>query len=129
GTPFFVVFGALSDKIGRKKIIMAGCILAAVTYFPVFKGLTAFANPDLARAVETAPVTVVSAERDCSFQFDPVGKAKFTRSCDVAKAALARSGIPYDNESASAGTVAVVRIGEGDTAVEVPSFAGNRMTK
>ncbi|NLG76063.1 MAG: MHS family MFS transporter, partial [Xanthomonadaceae bacterium] len=62
GTPFFVVFGALSDKIGRKKIIMAGCILAAITYFPVFKGLTVFANPDLARAVETAPVTVVSAE-------------------------------------------------------------------
>ena len=129
GTPFFVVFGALSDKIGRKKIIMAGCILAAITYFPVFKGLTAFANPDLARAVETAPVTVVSAERDCSFQFDPVGKAKFTNSCDVAKSALARSGIPYENESAPVGTLAVVRIGSGDSAVEVPSFRGKTMSR
>ncbi len=129
GTPFFVVFGALSDKIGRKKIVMAGCILAALTYFPVFKGLTAFANPELARAVESAPVTVVSAERDCSFQFDPVGKAKFTKSCDVAKAALARAGIPYNNEAAPAGTVAVVRIGNGGGAMEVASFPGNTMSQ
>jgi MFS family permease len=129
GTPFFIVFGALSDKIGRKKIVMAGCILAAVTYFPVFKGLTNFANPALAAAVDTAPVTVVAAESNCSFQFDPVGKASFTNSCDVAKAALARTGIPYDNEAAPADAVAVVRIGSGDTAVEVPSFAGNTMAK
>src|SRR5690606_25197230 len=95
GTPFFVLFGALSDRIGRKKIIMAGCVLAALTYFPVFKGLTNYANPALAAAVETAPVTVVAAPGDCSFQFDPIGKAKFTKSCDVAKGVLARAGIPY----------------------------------
>jgi MFS family permease len=128
GTPFFVVFGALSDRIGRKKIIMAGCVLAAVTYFPVFKGLTTYANPALASAVERAPVTVVAAEDDCSFQFDPIGKAKFTKSCDVAKGALARAGIPYVNEAAPAGTVAVVRIGSGANAVEIPSFAGNTMS-
>jgi MFS family permease len=129
GTPFFVVFGALSDKIGRKKIIMAGCILAALTYFPVFKGLTHFANPALAAAVASAPVTVVAAEDDCSFQFDPVGKAAFTNSCDVAKAALARAGIPYSNESAAPETVAVVRIGAGETANRVESFAGSGMAR
>jgi MFS family permease len=91
GTPFFVVFGGLSDKIGRKSIIMAGCILAALTYFPVFKGLTHFANPALERAVETAPVTVLADPADCSFQFDPVGKKVFTQSCDVVKSSLARA--------------------------------------
>ena len=129
GTPVFIVFGALSDQSGRKKSIMAGCILAALTYFPVFKGLTNFANPALAAAVETAPVTVVAAEGNCSFQFDPVGKAAFTNSCDVAKAALARAGVPYDNEAAPAGAVAVVRIGSGANAVEIPSFAGNTIAK
>ncbi|MFO7305137.1 MAG: MFS transporter [Gammaproteobacteria bacterium] len=128
GTPFFVLFGALSDRIGRKKIIMAGCVLAALTYFPVFKGLTNYANPALAAAVETAPVTVVAAPGDCSFQFDPIGKAKFTKSCDVAKGVLARAGIPYANETAPAGSVAVVRIGNGDTAMEIPAFAGQMMT-
>src|SRR5688572_28504653 len=129
GTPFFIVFGGLSDKIGRKKIIMAGCILAALTYFPVFKGLTHFANPALEQAVATAPVTVVAAEDDCSFQFDPVGKASFTQSCDVAKESLARAGIPYENETAPSGTVAVVRIGEGDSAVRIESFSGTGMPK
>jgi MFS family permease len=129
GTPFFVVFGGLSDRIGRKKIIMAGCILAALTYFPVFKGLTHFANPALEQAVATAPVTVVAAEDDCSFQFDPVGKASFTQSCDVAKESLARAGIPYENETATSGTVAVVRIGEGDSAVRIESFSGTGMPK
>jgi hypothetical protein len=129
GTPFFVVFGGLSDRIGRKKIIMAGCILAALTYFPVFKGLTHFANPALEQAVATAPVTVVAAEDDCSFQFDPVGKASFTQSCDVAKESLARAGVPYENETAPSGTVAVVRIGEGDSAVHIESFSGTGMPK
>jgi hypothetical protein len=129
GTPFFIVFGGLSDKIGRKKIIMAGCILAALTYFPVFKGLTHFANPALERAVETSPVTVLAAEDDCSFQFDPVGKASFTKSCDVAKAALARAGIPYTTENVPSGTIATVRIGTGEAAQEIPSFAGTLMTK
>ena len=76
-TPFFVVFGALSDKIGRKKIVMAGCLLAVLTYFPIFKGITHFANPALDAAVQTAPVTVVANPAECSFQFDPVGKKKY----------------------------------------------------
>jgi nitrate/nitrite transporter NarK len=129
GTPFFVVFGALSDKIGRKVIIMAGCILAAVTYFPVFKGLTHYANPALEQAVATAPVTVIADPNDCSFQFDPVGKTAFTKSCDVAKSALAKTGVPYANEAAPAGSIAKVRIGNGDNAVVVDSFAGNLLPK
>jgi predicted MFS family arabinose efflux permease len=124
GTPFFVVFGILSDRIGRKKIVMAGCILAAITYFPVFKGLTHFANPGLEYAVTTAPITIVAAPADCSFQFDPVGRKLFTQSCDVAKTALARAGVPYENQEAPAGTLARVQIGAGDSAVNVESFDG-----
>ncbi|MET0534571.1 MAG: MFS transporter [Steroidobacter sp.] len=129
GTPFFIVFGALSDKIGRKSIIMAGCILAALTYFPVFKGLTHFANPALERAVQTAPVTVVADPADCSFQFDPVGKKVFTQSCDVVKSSLAKAGIPYENEAAPAGSLARVRIGTGDSAVFIDSFPGSTLDK
>jgi hypothetical protein len=127
GTPFFVVFGGLSDRIGRKTIIMAGCILAAVTYFPVFKGLTHFANPALERAVAMAPVTVVADPADCSFQFDPVGKKAFTQSCDVVKSSLAKAGVPYVTEAAPAGSVARVRIGNGDGAVMLDSFPGNTL--
>jgi Sugar (and other) transporter len=123
GTPFFIVFGALSDKIGRKKIIMTGCLLAALTYFPIFKALTAYANPALDRAVATQPVVVVADANDCSFQFDPVGKTAFTNSCDVAKAALAKAGVPYSNVAAPAGSVAVVRIG-GEAGVSVDAFSG-----
>jgi Arabinose efflux permease len=127
GTPFFIVFGALSDRIGRKRIVLAGCLLAAVTYFPIFQALTYFANPALDAAVSRAPVTVVADPAECSFQFDPVGRRLFTSSCDVAKAALARAGIPYSNERAPAGAVAQVRIGQGDGAIVVPSFAGERL--
>jgi MFS family permease len=129
GTPFFVVFGSLSDRIGRKKIIMAGCVLAALTYFPVFKGLTHFGNPALEHAVASAPVTVIADPDDCSFQFDPVGKKAFTKSCDVAKSVLARAGVPYENEQAPQGSVAKVRIGTGDSATMVESFAGNTLPK
>ncbi|MBL8270556.1 MFS transporter [Steroidobacter sp.] len=129
GTPFFVIFGALSDRIGRKSIVMAGCILAALTYFPVFKGLTHFANPALERAVASAPVAVVADPADCSFQFDPVGKKAFTQSCDVVKSALAKTGVPYTNEAAPAGSVARVRIGNGDSAVLLDSFPGNTLDK
>jgi MFS family permease len=99
-TPFFIVFGALSDKIGRKKIVLAGCLLAAITYFPIFKGLTHFANPALESAVAANPVTVVANDADCSFQFDPVGKQQFTSGCDLAKGTLARLGVSYSNENA-----------------------------
>jgi MFS family permease len=127
GTPFFVVFGALSDRIGRKTLVMAGCLLAALTYFPTFKAITHYANPALERAVTTAPVVVVADPARCSLQFDPVGKAAFRESCDVAKTALAKAGVPYRNEAAPAGATAAVRIGTGATAVTVPSFEGGAL--
>jgi MFS family permease len=111
GTPFFLVFGSLSDRIGRKKIVLAGCLIAAVTYVPIFKGLTHYANPAIESASANAPVNVVADPAACSFQFDPVGKKKFVQSCDVAKAALAKAGVPYRNEAGPAGSVAQVRIG------------------
>lgn len=110
-TPFFVIFGTLSDKIGRKPVIMVGLLLACLTYFPIFKGITHYANPALETAVATAPVTVVADPNECSFQFNPVGTSKFTTSCDVAKAALVKAGVPYTNEAAAAGTPATVKVG------------------
>ncbi len=112
GTPFFLVFGAWSDKIGRKPIIMAGCLIAALVYFPLFKALTHYANPALEAAQASAPVTVVADSNRCSFQFNPVGTAKFTTSCDIAKGFLARNAVSYSNEAAPAGTVASIRIGD-----------------
>ena len=111
-TPFFVFWGWLSDKVGRKPIILIGCLLAALTYFPLFHALTGAANPQLARAVEAAPVTVVADPADCAFQFDPVGKAKFDSSCDMAKSYLAKAGVTYETIAAPAGSVAEVRIGD-----------------
>jgi len=110
GTPFFIVFGALSDKIGRKKIVLAGCLIAALTYFPLFKALTSYANPAIEAAQTQSPVVVVADAATCQFQFDPVGKTVFAGSCDVAKGQLTRTGIPYSNENAP-GAVASVRIG------------------
>jgi hypothetical protein len=95
GTPFFIVFGWLSDRIGRKPIIMAGCLLAVLTYFPLFKGLTHYANPPLEAAQATAPVKVVANPAECSFQLNPVGTSQFTSSCDIAKGALVKAGVPY----------------------------------
>ncbi|KJK18919.1 MFS transporter [Pseudomonas sp. 2(2015)] len=112
GTPFFILFGSLSDRIGRKGIIMAGCIIAALTYFPIFKALTEYGNPDVFIAQEKNPVTVVAAPDQCSFQFDPVGKAKFTSSCDLAKSVLAKKAIPYANVKAEPGSVAQIHIGD-----------------
>src|SRR5690242_9056256 len=111
GTPFFVLWGSVSDRIGRKTVVLTGCVLAAITYFPVFKGLTHFGNPGLETAVATNPVVVVADPADCSFQFDPIGKKTFTKSCDVAKSALAKAGVLYSNEDAPAGTVAHLKIG------------------
>jgi MFS family permease len=123
GTPFFVVFGALSDRIGRKPIIMAGCLIAAVTYFPIFQGLTHFANPALEKAQATAPVRVVADPATCSFQFNPVGTTSFTSSCDIIKSFLARNSVNYENEAAPAGSVAKVRIGSD----EFSSFDGKAL--
>ena len=111
GTPFFLLFGSLSDRIGRKPIIMTGLALAALTYFPIFHGITHFANPALERAQQTAPVVVMADPAECSVQFDPIGKSKFTLPCDVAKAALVKRGVPYVNEAAPAASGTQVRVG------------------
>jgi hypothetical protein len=110
-TPFFVFFGWWSDKIGRKPIVMAGCLIAALTFFPIFKGLTHYGNPAIEQAQATNPVNVVADPATCSFQFDPIGKKVFLSSCDIAKAKLAKAGVPYDNTAAPAGSVATVKIG------------------
>ena len=127
GTPFFIFFGWLSDKIGRKPIILVGCALAVVTYFPAFHALSEAANPALARAEASAPVTVVTNDADCSLQFDPVGKNKFdAKSCDIAKAFLAKNAIGYANVAAPSGSVAVVRIGaESFTAPDPAKVTGD----
>lgn len=112
GTPFFVLFGWLSDKIGRKIIIMAGLALAIVTYFPLFKALTWAANPALATAQQNVRATVTAAPGDCRFQFNPTGTAKFTTSCDIATSFLTRNSVPYDVvTTAAAGTPATVAVG------------------
>jgi len=119
GTPFFVFFGWLSDHIGRKPIILAGCLLAAATYFPLFHALAGAVNPALAAAQQRAPVTVVARADECSLQFDPIGKNKFDRrSCDVAKSFLAKAGVAYANAETPAGEP--VRLLIGDRSVSVP---------
>ncbi|MDG9924549.1 MULTISPECIES: MFS transporter [unclassified Pseudomonas] len=123
GTPFFIVFGWLSDKIGRKPIILGGCLVAALTYFPLFGLITHYANPALEQAQVSAPVTVVADPNECSFQFNPVGTSKFVTSCDIAKGFLARNSVNYANEEAPAGTPASIRIGEQTIA----SFSGAGM--
>jgi hypothetical protein len=120
----FIFFGWLSDRIGRKPIVLAGCALAALTYFPAFHALSEAANPALTEAQARAPVTVSALPETCSFQFDPVGKQKFDQTgCDIAKSALAKAGIPYSSsELADAGTQAVVKIG-GEVLVIHPGAA------
>ncbi|WP_428416784.1 MFS transporter [Methylibium sp.] len=112
GTPFFIVFGSLSDKIGRKPIILAGCLIAALTFFPLFKALTEAANPDLAAAQAKNKVLVHADPAECSFQFNPTGTVKFTSSCDIAKQVLAAGSVSYDNVAHAAGTPATITIGE-----------------
>jgi MFS family permease len=112
GAPFFLFFGWLSDRIGRKPIILFGCALAALTIFPAFHALTDAANPALARALATAPVTVTANEAECSSQFDPVGQNRFdTTSCDIVKNALAKAAVNYTNVAAATGTLAAITIG------------------
>ncbi len=123
GTPFFIIFGWLSDKIGRKPIILGGCLVAALTYFPLFALITHYANPALEQAQANSPVVVVADPSACSFQFNPVGTAKFVASCDIAKGFLARNSVNYSNEAAPAGTVASIRIGDQTIA----SFEGAGM--
>ncbi len=117
GTPFFIIFGSLSDKIGRKPIIMLGCLLAVLTYFPVFEALTKAANPALYEAQQKSQVVVTADPAECSFQFNPTGTVKFTSSCDIAKQKLASSSVSYSNVVAPAGTKATIKVGE--TAINV----------
>ena len=113
GTPFFIFFGWLSDRIGRKPIILAGCLMAALTYFPLFHALAGAVNPALAQAQARAPVSVIADAKDCSIQFDPIGKNKFDRhSCDIVKAFVAKAGVSYANVDAPAGATAQLRVGE-----------------
>ncbi|HKQ14073.1 MAG TPA: MFS transporter [Steroidobacteraceae bacterium] len=119
-TPFYLVVGKLADRFGRKPQVVIGCLIAALTFFPIFRGLTHYANPQIETAQASNPVVVVADPRQCSFQFDPVGGARFTSSCDVAKSALAGQRIPYANEAAPAGTTALVKVG----GVSVAAFDG-----
>ncbi|MFM0053287.1 MFS transporter [Caballeronia grimmiae] len=112
GTPFFVFFGSLSDRIGRKPIIMAGCLIAALSFFPLFKALAHYTNPTLETATQKSPIVVIANPDECSFQFNPVGTTKFTSSCDIAKGALSKAGLNYQNVAAPAGTLAQIKVGE-----------------
>ena len=123
GTPFFILFGTLSDKIGRKPIIMAGCLLAVLTYFPTFTALTNAANPALAEAQAKNKVVVTADANECSFQFNPTGTAKFTSSCDIAKQVLAGASVSYENAAGTAGTPATIKIGE----TVIPSYTAKGM--
>ena len=122
-TPCFILFGWLSDRIGRKKIVLAGCLIAAITYIPIFKGITHFANPAIESAVAASPVTIVADPNACTFQFDPVGKKTFLQSCDVAKTVLVKAGVPYSTEAAPPGTLARVKVGN----TEITSIEGTGM--
>lgn len=112
GAPFFVFFGWLSDRVGRKPILMAGLLLATVFYFPLFKALSHYANPQISQASSQAPVVVMADPKACTFQFDPVGKAKFDSPCDKVKTLLVKQGVPYSSAAQVAGSDVVVTVGE-----------------
>ena len=112
GTPFFIVFGSLSDRIGRKPIILGGCLIAALTYFPIFTALTQYANPALETALKNAPVVVTADPSKCQFLFNPTGTKKFTSSCDIARTQLANASVAYTNVAGEAGSVATIKVGD-----------------
>jgi len=123
GTPFFVFFGWLSDRIGRKPIILAGFLLAALTYFPIFKGITHFANPKLEAALASAPVTVIADPSECSFQFKATGTEKQTTGCDIATSSLVNLSVTYQTQNAAKGTPAQVKVGEQTLSATATDFA------
>ncbi|ULL01920.1 MFS transporter [Bradyrhizobium sp. I71] len=104
GTGFFIVFGMLSDKIGRKPIILGGCLIAALTFFPIFKMITTNANPALEKAIEQTKVEVVADPAGCGDLFNPVGTRVFTAPCDTARAFLSQSSVKYSTTSGPAGS-------------------------
>ncbi|WP_065760486.1 MFS transporter [Pseudomonas defluvii] len=112
GAPFFVFFGWLSDRVGRKPILMTGLLLATLLYFPLFKALSHYANPQIDAASRQAPIVVIADPQGCTFQFDPVGKARFDSQCDKVKTFLVKQGLPYSSETAAAGSPVVVSIGD-----------------
>jgi MFS family permease len=112
GTPFFIVFGSLSDRIGRKPIILAGCLIAALTYFPLFNGLTTYANPKLQAAIHKSPITVVSDPVNCNLILNLTGTAKFTTPCDLSRSFLANLGVNYDSVNGPAGSATTVKVGD-----------------
>ena len=112
GAPFFVIFGWLSDRIGRKPILMIGLLLATVLYFPLFKALSHYANPQIDQASRQAPIVVMADPSTCTFQFDPVGKAKFDSPCDKVKTLLVKAGLPYSSGAPVSGSDVVVSIGD-----------------
>jgi MFS family permease len=129
GTPLYLVFGRLSDRVGRKRLVMLGMALAALTYFPIYRAITHFANPAIEAAAQSAPVQVLAAPGGCSLQFDPIGRQRFVKSCDIAKGALARAGVPYTTEAIAPVSVALVRIGRpGTGARDVPAFEGAQLS-
>lgn len=129
GTPFYLVFGRLSDRLGRKRLIMLGMALAATTYFPIYRAVTHFANPAIEAAAQRAPVKVLAASGSCSAQFDPLGRQRLVRSCDIAREALARAGVPYSTEAAAAGSVAHVHIGgSGGVTTDMAAFEGAQLS-
>ncbi len=122
GTPGFILFGWLSDKIGRKPIMLAGFALAVITYFPIFGGLTHFANPKLEHALSAAPVVVTADPSQCSFQFKATGTEKFTTACDIIKSTLVNLSVNYENVKAPAGTKASVKIGDTQLNADTPNL-------
>jgi MFS family permease len=124
-SPLFMLFGRISDRLGRKPALMAACLLTALTAFPIFHALTYFANPAIAAAQRNNPAVVIADPGECSFQFDPIGKARFTTSCDVAKSPLARANVPYANQAAAPGSIAKIRIGN----VDIDAFDGRPMDR
>jgi MFS family permease len=130
GTPFFLLFGTLSDKIGRKLVILLGLLLAIITYLPntpvsIFNNLTHYANPKLESAMANAPATITVDPTECTFQFNPTGTAKFTSSCDIAKQVMASNSASYSSVAGPAGTVAKVKIGE----TEIESYSSKGLSK
>jgi MFS family permease len=123
GTPGFIIFGSLSDKIGRKPIMLAGFALAVATYFPIFQGITHFANPKLEAALSAAPVVVTADPAECSFQFKATGTEKYTTSCDIIKSALVGLSVNYNNVTAPAGTKASVKVGDQNITADTPDLA------